>query len=78
MSTLLRSADIRMDPRQADSDSGSLGAAVARHEDINQMSAQLRRAGGITRPFGLCIRRFGSPKCFAWISYSEIQSANAH
>ena len=62
MSVLLRSADIQMDPYHTDSDSGYLGATVASHEGINQMSARLRRAGGTTRPFGLCISRFGSPQ----------------
>jgi len=51
---------------------------VARREPINQMSAQLRRAGGVTRLFGLYIHCFDSPKWFAWLSHSEIQPTNAH
>lgn len=62
MSVLLRSVDTQMDPRHTDSDSGYSGATVAGHEGTSQMSAQLRRAGGITRPFGLRISHFGSPQ----------------
>lgn len=67
MYTLPRSADIQIDQRQADFDSGCLGATVPNRECINQMSAQLRRAAGVTRPFGLYIHCFDSPKWFAWI-----------
>lgn len=38
--------------RQVDFDSGCLGATVVSREHINQMSAQSRGAGGVTRPFG--------------------------
>lgn len=64
--------------RQVDFDSGCLGATVVSREHINQMSAQSRGAGGVTRPFGLYTHRFDSPKWFAWISHSEIQPTNTH